>query len=128
MSTRTIVRFQITGNFLPEQITERLGVSPDVCWRRGDTIGSSMLKRKTDGWQMDSGLGEEFALEDHLRALLAKTRGLESHLASLKVDAARLVSCVIYSDVRPVMFIDPHLIHSIASIQAALDFDIYIRE
>ena|SRR6266702_35468 len=128
MRNRTIVRLQITSELSPEQITEKVGISPDLCWLKGDTISPTALRRKTNGWELNSGIGEERALKEHLTTLLLKVRGAEDRLVRLKNSAEILVSCVIYWDSQPDMFVDSELVRSIASIGAALDFDVYIRD
>jgi len=128
MKNRILVRLQISGELVPDQITRSVGISPDSCWLKGDSVASTALHRKTNGWQLNSGLGEALAVKDQLVALFARLRGVEDRIRKLSDQAEILVSCVVYSDTQPELFLDSNIIRSIAGIGAALDFDVYIRE
>jgi hypothetical protein len=128
MENRILVRLQILGELLPDEVTRRLGISPDVCWLRGDSVASTALHRKTNGWQLNSGVSEALLVKDQLVALFERLRGTEELVHKLSEQAEILVSCVVYSDSQPELFLDTKIIRSIAGIGAAIDFDVYIRE
>jgi len=128
MRNRVLVRLQILGELLPDEITQSVGISPDTCWLKGDSVASTALHRKTNGWQLNSGLGEAHPVKDQLVALFARLGGADERVLKLSEHAEILVSCVVYSDSQPELFLDSKIIRSIAGIGAALDFDVYIRD
>lgn len=124
---KLIVRFQITGDFDPDQMTSALGVAASETWRKGDVVLNTTLRHRTDGWRLTSGLGSGTGLEEQTKAILKK---LEPGWNELKKFCSTLeaeLSCVIYtSGYRPAIHFDSAVIQRMASIAGRIDVDLYV--
>jgi hypothetical protein len=65
------VSFTITGlNFEPQDITNKLKIIPTKTWEIGDLIHpKGTIKRKHNGWVIESKLRKDNDLEAHIKAL-----------------------------------------------------------
>jgi hypothetical protein len=117
MKDRVIVRLQVTSEHLSlDDIATTMKISADRKWEIGEKVSSSALTRKANGWELHSGLGEEFSVHAQLDALFRKIAIAKDSLSELKERATIVVSCVIYCSSQPDLYLEPHLLRSISSI------------
>jgi len=64
--------FKISGDFDPAEITARVGVQPSESWKRGDICPKRQVERTFSRWRLNSRLGRDQALEEHVRDVLAQ--------------------------------------------------------
>ncbi len=122
-----IVRFRLTGEFDPDQITSDLGIPPSETWRKGDFVRSTIICRETDGWCLNSALGKTAGLEQQTKAILKMFEPswtkLEKFCSTLNAE----LSCSIYtSGYRPSIHFDTAVVQRMASINGTIDVDLYI--
>lgn len=115
--------------FDPADFTIELGIEPNRTWHKGDVIGSSILRRKTHGWELNSGFQTEWIVEKILIQMLDKLTGkvqkLRSYCAAhhLKVQ----VCCV--TEIRdaptPTLDFSPEVLGRLADLGASFWIDYY---
>jgi hypothetical protein len=62
--------FTVVGDFDPNAITERVGLRPTDCWRKGDLNPRNGLERKFSRWSLRSRLETTKPLESHVTDVL----------------------------------------------------------
>jgi hypothetical protein len=126
---------KITGSFKiydfeadPDEISNFLGMTPSRCWRTGDIIKTSTMKRKSNCWIIDSECGKEISIDLHIRNLLIRLDCIADKFLVLPYDVKSCFSFAIYSynGDRPSLFMEHDIISGIAKYNANLDLDLYI--
>ncbi len=136
MATRIAAEFTLTGfGFNPDEVTISLGVQPTRTWRQGDPRGKTLLRHKSDGWELSTGyeeLDEENSIDmiKQIRSIFGRlqphTSKLKEMCARLKVDAR--VCCVMHieGDDRPAIYFDRDIVKWLAELGADIDIDLYV--
>lgn len=129
MNDRTLVRLQIiSSTHSVEQISADVGMDADLSWNAGDAKNVGKGTHLNNGWQITSGIGEAESLSDHIDALCSRTRSHAIAISRLPTEVDVIVSCVIYSDYNPELFLNIEQIQQIAALRASLDLDVYAVE
>ena len=124
------VRFAIFGMESPEAITERLGVTPNVVRKKGETQTTGKLKRevKESMWILElSDNDENGQYEALLAEVLKKLEPVEAELAKLTKQYYTEISFLGYATYAHAagIHLDTDTIQKLASLNIALDIDIY---
>ena len=123
----TIVRLKVLSNDqTPEMITEAIGLQCDRSWHIGDTRPHTIIKEKSHGWVIGSGLPKSTGLEEQINALLSAFGTRVDALKMLSATATVELSCVIYASAAPALNFDRSVISKLALLGADLDIDLYI--
>lgn len=125
---RLEVSFNITGfTCTPEEVTARLGVTPSRVWRTGDAVGSSAIRRKFNGWLVQSTVETQMNLEEHVHWLLEHLPQDLSGLTEISPEWHAELACSVYvHDQTPAMALDSESLKRLAALGAGLDIDIYV--
>ena len=118
----------VYGAFVTENdIFKIIGESPSAAWRAGDNIQNTLIKRKEDGWRLDSKLPPENSLPDHLKNIIERIYLRLDQFLELKPTSVRIAVAIdIYGLDRPALQIDADIISKIAKIGAMLDIDLHV--
>jgi uncharacterized protein DUF4279 len=129
MNHEVLTRLRIfSDRLLPEEITARVGLEPDMAVAKGTYHGGKTIAAKRTEWQIESGLDRAEPLDRHVLLLLQKLAPLAEAIRSLSASSACEVtfSCVVYADAVPALYFEPQWIADIAKLGAALDIDLYL--
>ena len=119
----------VVSNFecSPEEITRLLETPPTQAWLRGDLVSpSGTLRRKANGWQLDSRVDPTSAdVPEAIQDVLAQLPD-QSLFARLPPGSYKEMSCTIFTyDHRPGVHLTSDIIKALASYDVELDLDIY---
>ena len=118
--------FTITGDFNPDDITRRMGVTPTECWLKGDVNPRTRLERKFSRWSLCSRLDRSRELEDHIADVLEQFMGREEAFLSLSLENGGVIQLVGYFNANyPGLHLDRGLVSSLARYALSVDFDFY---
>jgi len=62
----------------PVELTRMLGAQPTKAWFAGDSIEKTLLNRKSNGWELSSGVSEYEHFEKHVNAIIDIIRSKKS--------------------------------------------------
>lgn len=119
----------ITGlDFDPQDITDQLEIIPTKTWKMGDLIHSKgTIKRKHNGWVIESNLSKDNELEDHIKVLFKQFHPVWKRVQEISHKYDIEISCVIYTDGEvPSIHFDQEIINKSNQINAEIDIDLYI--
>lgn len=124
----SFVRLKITlGNDNASDIEEVLHkLLPDRVWLQGDMRPNTKIIEKNAGCIFSSGLEKEAPLDQHLAALLLRTKADATTIKKLSERNAVEVWCAIYTESAPPLFFDNNIVEGIASLGASFDIDLYL--
>ncbi len=129
MKSEIYVSFNLIGlDFNPDDITNKLGINPTKTWRVGDLIHpKTILKRKENGWSLQSQLNKYYQLEEHLKYLLNKIQPKSDFLKEICSKNYGELSCAIYvrGEERPSIHLDRDIITKINKLNCEIDIDLY---
>jgi hypothetical protein len=127
--SKVYVRLKIISDALtPEQISNRLGMSPSKSWHAGDRRGPTIIKEKCNGWVLESDLPPGAPLEAHVESLLARLAPLSDRIESLAEGNIVEFSCVAYAKEAPALNFQKSLLRQIVNLGASLDIDLYLGD
>ncbi len=129
MAFEILASFTITGlDFEPQNITNKLGVVPKKTWITGDLIHpKGTIKRKHNGWVIESKLSKNNAHEDHIKSLFEQLQPVWTIVQEIGHNYDTEISCVIYTDGEvPAIHLDQEIINKINQINAEIDIDLYV--
>jgi hypothetical protein len=129
MSVRNQARLKIITRFItPEEITARLGVSPDRVRYAGHPRPHTIIIEDTNCWELHSGVPEHLELHEHISAVLRKVSRCAQQIAALAKENEVLLSCIVHAPTEPPLGLSKEMISELANICAEVDFDLYIGE
>ncbi len=127
MEYETIVQLSIVSDILtPEQITEKLGISCDRFWRIGDFRPRTIIKEKTNGWILDSGLPRSLPLETILGSFIKRLASYSEKIRALSLHNTVDLSCIIYCSASPPTYFSNAIVCAIAELGANFDLDLIL--
>ena len=119
----------ITGlDFDSQNITDKLGIIPTKTWKIGDLIHpKGTIKRKHNGWVIESNLSKDNEIEDHIKSLFEELRPVWGVLQEISNNYDLEISCVVYTDGEvPSIHLDQEIINKSQQINAEIDVDLYV--
>ncbi|HEY8035567.1 MAG TPA: DUF4279 domain-containing protein [Methylobacter sp.] len=123
----SFVRLKITlGNDSASEIQELYKLLPDRVWSQGDMRPNTKIIEKSAGCIFFSGLEKEASLDQHLEALLLRTKPVATKIKKLSERNIVEVWCAIYTDSAPPLFFDSNIVDGIANLGANFDIDLYL--
>lgn len=85
-----------------------------------------MLRRKEDGWRLDSELPPQATLDQHAQNILDRLHPRAAAFRSIGAASCCFFAAVyIYAKDRPPMALSSEIIRQLAELEAAVDIDIY---
>lgn len=128
------VQLIISGdeNFNSDSLTKAINITPDVVWKIGDKIGSSIRTRNENAWILSTEYSENDDVAKVLEKLLDKIKSVGQLIINY-IDNEKHIemqaSIAIYTtDESPVLNFSPDLIARLAYFKASLDIDIILIE
>jgi hypothetical protein len=127
MNSRINVELNIISvEMAPDLISNALGIKCDHSWQIGDRRGRSLIIEKSNGWTLSSMRPDNDTLENHIKELLGRLSSHIKQFGLLKEHCEIELSCVIRSDVAPVLNFSQEVIRALSEIGAGLDIDLYL--
>jgi hypothetical protein len=109
----------------PEEITRRIGINADKCWKRGEAFEGSTVPRKENVWILTSKKSIDEAIDKQVNALLARLKPHDAKILELSLETEVTLSCAAYVETPPPLFFDKQVIAEISALGASLDVDLY---
>lgn len=129
MKSEISVSFNLTGlDFNPDDLTNKLCINPTKIWRIGDLIHpKTILKRKENGWSLQSQLDKDHLLEEHIKYILNQLESQSNFLQEICGKNYGELSCVIYAigEERPSIHLDQDIIKKVHQLNCEIDIDLY---
>lgn len=136
--TKVMAYFSIIGDhFQPEKITEELAIQPTETYIKGDIIKktrattSSRVRRRIEtDWTLSTGYQESSDINDQLKPLLRSLEGKQKNLIRLKEEYELtyvfMIVIEIENNEKPAMYFEKDIINFASTIDAEIQFDLYI--
>lgn len=118
--------FSMAGEFAPDELTRRLGVTPDSAWAKGELHPRSGAARRFSRWSLESRLDHESSLEAHIADVLARMDAHAEAFAAVSREHGGYMQLVgyFYSGY-PGLHFDAAIVAGLARYGLAVDFDFY---
>jgi hypothetical protein len=125
---RNIVRLKIVSPSLtPEEISKRIGIDCDKCWKAGDRRGRPLMMSKANWWMVHSSKNEKIPLKKQLDLLLKRLAPFSEKIRALSENGNKVeFSCVVYDTHVPGLNFKKDILEAIARLGGSLDIDLYI--
>jgi Domain of unknown function (DUF4279) len=118
--------FTVTGDFDPAEISDRLGLEPTSCWRKGDRNEKTHLERKFSRWSLDSRLDKFAPLEGHVADVLQQLKPAVARVkTALETYEGGMQLVGWFYKNYPGLHFDKDLIAKLAECELSVDFDFY---
>jgi hypothetical protein len=118
--------FTVTGEFDPEEISQRLQMEPSDAWKKGDRNERTHLERKFSRWSLNSRLDAFQSIEEQIADVLAQLDGKEDSVRELKrLYFTGMVTVGWFYKDYPGMTFDRELIAALAKFNLGMDCDFY---
>lgn len=131
METRARLVLTWNGEPTHELISDLLSTSPTRFWSEGDLIHPRAKKRRrTHGWELDSGADESADVPTHLNELARLVEPRASHIKQLISDwkVHGEVSVVVYFDPEfspmPALYVEHDILAVFCDSRVNMDFDL----
>jgi Domain of unknown function (DUF4279) len=126
-----VASLTITSSTMPlETLVELLPFTPSKCWRIGDTVGNSAIRRKHSGVVFSVPRQKVNDVETVVRELLDTLEPFNKEIKSVikneSLDCE--ITCVVYSDQPPSCNLSADTIKQMAEMGVAFDLDLIISE
>lgn len=128
--TKVLVYFQLLADdFLIEDVTHRLGLTPTETFKRGEKGYSSRLREYTS-WSLGTGYQSSVDVNDQLQPIIAQLRGKETILDDIydtydDMQARFIIVIVMEEGQTPALVFDLETIQFAHRIRAEFDIDLY---
>ncbi|MFE1746281.1 DUF4279 domain-containing protein [Coleofasciculus sp. H7-2] len=121
--------FTLTGfDFNPEEITAKVGIIPTKIWKVGDLIHPKAgIRRKRNGWSLESKLEKSAELEDHIKSVLEQIQPGWLPMVEISSRYEAEIDCVVYVRGQvPAIHFDKDIVEQAAKLNAEIDVDLYV--
>jgi len=129
MSTKITVHFTLTGRFNPDNVSEKLGISPTKTWRLGEPIQKTLLSYKHDGWCLSSDEVDTLDLDEQFTKIWNIIQPYNSTIVDIcdELNLHAEIACAVdvEDDQYPVLHFKRESIKRISELNAEIDIDIY---
>lgn len=129
--TEVLVYFQLLADdFLIEDVTHRLGLTPTETFKRGDKSSYSSRPREYTSWSLGTGYQSSVDVNDQLQPIIAQLRGKETILDDIydtydDMQARFIIVIVMEEGQTPALVFDLETIQFAHRIRAEFDIDLY---
>ena len=124
------VYLRLSGEFDPQNLTELIGVTPSYQRQIGAISERTKRAYLSSEWQIGTGKVMTFDMEEVVQILLDKIGLYKDVIAQVALSKDLSVSLVVVVDCtssnKPALTLSPRQIQWLASVNAALDIDLYI--
>ncbi len=118
--------FSVVGDFDPDEISKRVGISPSFSWKRGEVNVQTQLERKSNRWSLYSRLDKTEPLENHVRDVLEQLEANLPEFQKLTSDFEGTLQLVGYFyTTYPGFSLDRGAVRAAAVLGLELDCDFY---
>lgn len=118
----------MSSRLKPKELEERVIFRPDESWAAGDKRKDTAIMERENGFAINSLLNKKAPVAEHIANIRERISGTEIGFKSVsnELGCSVLVSCAIYSESAPPIFLDKGLISWMNEIGASLDIDVYV--
>ncbi len=125
MREQTTVGITIkSATLTPDAISARLGLKPDRAWLAGSRQGLFGVVASEHGFILESALGPQAGLSDHIKAMLQRIAPCAQKIGELGADVE--FSCSMQRKVSPPLRFEPNDLRWLAAMGARLTVDTLI--
>lgn len=118
--------FSVTGDFVPDELTRRLGVAPDSAWAKGELHPRSGAARRFSRWSLESRLDRESSLEAHVADVLTRMDANADAFVAVSREYGGCMQLVGYFHAGyPGLHFDAAIVAGLARYGLGVDFDFY---
>lgn len=132
--------FSATGDIFPvEAITDALSIEPTRTYKKGDVVAkrdnpnlvsTKIIYRKETDWTLRTGYQQSYDINNQLHVILKSLEGKTEQLKHLKqkysLEFLLMVVIQVENNESPAMYLQKEIINFASSIQAEIQFDLYI--
>ena len=131
VNTCVKVEFLIFGeNVLPEEITEKLSISPSHKWRKGDPLKNGGSE-ESSGWEICTDYEESLDINDQLNKIVSKLSIKQEQLINIcnknGMESRFCIAIIIENGQTPSVGLSKEIIEFAHFLKAEIDFDIYVN-
>ncbi|MEK4092135.1 MULTISPECIES: DUF4279 domain-containing protein [unclassified Viridibacillus] len=120
-------------NFPLEEVTNGLDVEPTETYKKGDvikTFATKILRRKETSWTLSTGYQESLDINKQLDVILKSLKEKTKELLQLKkkydLQFQFMIVIEIENNDKPAMYLQKNIIDFSSSIDAEIQFDLYV--
>lgn len=129
--TNCYTYFRMTGDFDPDKISELLGLSPDECWKIGDTMRGGKQKYKFSCWKFGTCKEYDVYVENQMlktiAPLLSKVEILREIKRQFHVNFfLEVVPTVRYDESTPCLAPSLQVMQFCCDTGTEMDIDLYV--
>lgn len=132
--TKVMAYFSAFGdNFPLEEVTNGLDVEPTETYKKGDvikTFATKILRRKETSWTLSTGYQESLDINKQLDVILKSLKEKTKELLQLKkkydLQFQFMIVIEIENNDKPAMYLQKNIIDFSSSIDAEIQFDLYV--
>ena len=118
--------FCIQGDFDPQEITDRVGLTPSRSWRKGDIHPKRQYERKFSHWELRSTLDQNHSLEEHLSDVLSQLERSPEAIIAVSQQLQGWMQLVgFFHEGFPGIHFEPDHVTGMAKFKLSVDFDLY---
>ncbi|MDR6644642.1 MULTISPECIES: DUF4279 domain-containing protein [Luteibacter] len=115
-----------------DHLLREVGIEGAVTWQKGESIASTALQRRTNGWCFELPPQRTYMLDDALTQLLHALAPHRDQIVALsralELDAHVALDTDIYEDRVPTGYLSPANVKAIATYGASLGTEIHLAE
>jgi hypothetical protein len=127
MREETNVGFKISSATIPaKDLAAHLGLKPDRSWLLGQARGVFGVVEKMHGFELESKLGPQSSLEEHIKSMLERLAPCAQKIGALGTQVVAEFSCSIKRRKAPILHFDHATIRWLGVMNARLDIDTQI--
>jgi hypothetical protein len=115
-----------TGEFDPDEITERLQLVPSNAWKKGDRNEKTHMERKFSRWSLESRLPQAEPIVSQIRDVLAQVGPASKRVRDLRSEYTGEMQVVAYfHSESPWFHFDEDVVAGCAEMKLSIDCDFY---
>lgn len=109
----------------PDEITRLIGVKPTQVHRKGDPIGKTKLRCRTNSWEYRVSATTSFDLQKLVKKLLDKFKDKGKLKKGISKGKGTIVCVLFASDTNQSLELSPEVMKEISALNCGLWFDFY---
>jgi len=114
--------------FDPQEITDKLGITPSEAWKKGDKkpFRDKFINIHKNTWKLISDLGDDKSPEEHIAHLLSQVKIAEEKFKEFSRKHYSELGLAIYvEDKNYGVHFDKNIMDALSNLKLELDLDIY---